>query len=159
MEKLEDKKIQVAATVVVIVLLLVGVFLFLHKSPSKEKVIIPNQFSTEELPKITPEDIGMVVTIRSDKKAVMFELKKAADIKHVDYEIRYNHIVDGEQVQEGILGIMNIAEDGITKTDFRTFGTCSATCRYDVGVSDVSIILKVTKNDGKQYQVEKSVNF
>ncbi|KKP95599.1 MAG: hypothetical protein US77_C0001G0022 [Microgenomates group bacterium GW2011_GWC1_38_14] len=157
MEKLKDRRIQLGLAIGAVAVLLIGLFLFTRSNNRASQAPIPNQFSTEELPKLSPEDIGMVVTVRSDKRAVMFELKKARDIKHVDYEIRYNHLVEGEQVEEGILGVMNIAEDGITKTDFRTFGTCSATCRYDIGVSDVMIILRVTKTDGKQYQVEKSV--
>jgi len=66
--------------------------------------------------------------------------------------------LDGEEVSEGIFGEMNIAEDGITKTDMREFGTCSSgRCRYDEGVRDVKIILKITKDDGKIYSAEKSV--
>jgi len=88
----------------------------------------------------------------------MFELTKADDIKHVSYEIDYTKSLEGEDVPEGILGEMNIAEDGITKTDFREFGTCSSgTCKYDKVVSDITIKLAVTKKDGKQYQVEKVV--
>jgi hypothetical protein len=61
-------------------------------------------------------------------------------------------------VPEGIFGLMNIAEDGRKDTDFREFGTCSAgKCRYDNVTSDVTLVLKVTKKDGKVYQVKKIV--
>ena len=117
-----------------------------------------SMLQTQTLPTLTPEDIGMVVTVRKDKKALMFELTKSSDIKHVDYEIDYTKSLDGQNVPEGILGEMNIAQDGITKTDFRDFGTCSSgVCHYDNVVSDIKIILKVTKTDGKDYQVTQTV--
>lgn len=135
----------------------VGVYAFLRSGQSNQSTT-PDEFVNNQIPTLNPSDIGMVVTVRPDKRALKFELKKASDIKHVDYEIRYNHIVDGEQVGEGITGLMNIATDGITKTDYRPFGTCSGNvCRYDEGVSDVLIVLKVEKNDGKIYQVQDPV--
>lgn len=110
------------------------------------------------LPNLDPEDIGMEVTVRADKKAIMFELTKADDIKRVEYTIEYEKEIEGETVPEGIFGEMNIASDGITKTDFREFGTCSSgRCRYDNVVSDITIVLKVTKKDGKDYEVRKVV--
>ena len=111
------------------------------------------------LPELTPEDIGMEVTVRDDNLALMFELTKADDITFVEYTIEYDVATeDGGTTGQGVFGLMNIAEDGITKTDFREFGTCSAgKCRYDEVVSDVTINLKVTKTDGKDYQVTKVV--
>lgn len=111
-----------------------------------------------DLPMLAPSEIGMEVTVRKDGKALMFELTKADDIQKVEYTIEYEKEIDGETVPEGIFGEMNIAEDGITKTDFREFGTCSSgKCRYDNVVSDIKIVLKVTKKNGKDYQVEKIV--
>jgi len=34
------------------------------------------------------------------------------------------------------------------------FGTCSDVCHYDSGVTDIDLIVKITKTDGKIYQVE-----
>lgn len=142
--------------IILVVLLLAGALFVFRGSVSKTNDL-PQDQSEAPIPILSPEDVGMVVTVRQDKRALMFELKKAQDIKHVDYEIQYTHDVEGQEVQEGLLGEMNIAKDGITKTDYRPFGTCSAVCRYDVGVSDVVIILKVEKKDGRIYQVQKSV--
>ena len=157
MEQLKNKKV-IAAVAVFVVLIIAGGALFLFKNQSSSGSTPDDLIATSDLPELSPEEIGMVVTVRKDKKALMFELTKADDIARVEYTIEYEKDLDGETVPEGIFGEMNIGEDGITKTDFREFGTCSAgRCRYDNVVSDVTIVLKVTKKDGKEYQVTKIV--
>lgn len=156
MEQFKNKKVLAAVAVFLILAVLGGVFFLTRResAPSAPSESIVDS----DLPTLTPEDIGMEVTVRSDGKALMFELTKAFDINSVEYTIEYEKEIDGERVPEGIFGIMNIADDGITKTDFREFGTCSSgKCRYDKVISDVKIILKVTKKDGKDYLVEKTV--
>lgn len=156
MNYLKNKKI-LAVVGVVVVLFVAGVAVFISRQ-SRQAIVSDSMVAEESLPSLSADQIGMVVTVRSDKKAIMFELKKAQNIKHIDYEIRYTHDVDGERVSEGLLGEMNIAGDGITKTDFRPFGTCSSgVCRYDKAIADVKIVLKVETKDGKTYQVEKPV--
>lgn len=159
MESLKSKKIiSLIAALLIIVIVAGGAFMFMKNQ--KPKAPADDMFASSDLPELTPEDVGMVVTMRKDNKAVMFELKKATDIKKVEYTIEYEAEVDGETANQGIFGEMNIAEDGITKTDFREFGTCSAgKCRYDNVTSDITITLKVTKKDGKEYQVKKIVKF
>ena len=156
MERLKNKKLIAAAAAFLILAVLGGMFFLGRRnssqSPSDEII------ETSDLPKLSPEDVGMEVTVRKDGKALMFELTKADDIELVEYTIEYEKEIDGERVPEGIFGEMNIAEDGITKTEYREFGTCSSgKCRYDNVVSDIKIVLKVTKKDGKEYQVEKIV--
>ncbi len=158
LEKLKDKKILAAIAVFLILTVLGGIFVFARNQKNDQFSNSPLIGDTSNLPELSPSDIGMVVTVRKDKKALMFELTKTDDIKTVEYTIEYEKEIDGERVPEGIFGLMNISEDGITKTDFREFGTCSAgRCRYDEVVSDITIILKVTKNDGKEYQVKEIV--
>jgi hypothetical protein len=134
-----------------------GLILFLNRQPQQAPQ--PQEIVAEEnLPTLLPSEIGMVVTVRSDKRAIMFELKKAQNIKRVEYQILYGYVVDGQKQENGFLGEMNIAEDGITKTDYWPFGTCSSgVCRYDKDVSNVRIFLKVEMKDGKIYQVQKAV--
>ncbi len=159
MEYLKNKKLLAAVAVFLVLAVLGGVFFISrNKSITSNDIDIEDGIAGSELPTLDPSDIGMVVTIRPDGKALMFEIKKASDIQGIEYTIEYEKEIDGERVPEGIFGLMNIAEDGITKTDYREFGTCSSgRCRYDNVVSDITIILKVTKKDGKEYQVEKIV--
>lgn len=157
LEKLKNKKL-LAAVVAFLILIVAGGAFFLFRNQNPPDSPTEDITAESDLPILSPEDIGMIVTVRKDKNALMFELAKADDIAKVEYTIEYEKEIDGENVPEGIFGEMNIEEDGITKTDFREFGTCSAgRCRYDNVVSDIKITLKVTKKDGKEYQVEKTV--
>lgn len=157
LKKLKNKKLLGAVAVFLILAVTGGVF-FLSRQSETGGNSGSDEFASSDLPVLTPEEIGLVVTVRKDKKALMFEIKKAFDISSVEYIINYEKEIEGERVPEGIFGEMNIGEDGITKTDFREFGTCSSgRCRYDEVVSDITIDLKVTKKDGKNYQVKKIV--
>jgi hypothetical protein len=156
--KFKNKKVIGAVAVFVILVILGGGFIFVSHSNAPTSSSPEDEIASEDLPTLSPEDIGMVVTVRPDNQALMFEIGKPDDIKGIEYTIEYEKEIDGEKVPEGIFGLMNIGEDGITKTDYREFGTCSAgKCRYDDVVSDVTLVLKVTKKDGKVYQVKKVV--
>jgi len=152
MDYLKDKKV-LAVIIALVILVISGAVLAYMKS---NKTVDPaDQFVEENLPSLSPEDIGLEIT---DRRAIMFEVTKAEDIERIEYEITYEKEIDGETVPEGLYGEMNIALDGITKTDYREFGTCSSgVCRYDNVVSDVKITMKVTKKDGKVYSVEETV--
>ncbi len=160
MESLKNKKILSIIAVIAVVLLLVGggFFFFKNQSSSASDESENELMDASDLPELSPEEIGMIVTLRKDNKALMFELTKASKIEKVEYTIEYEATTDEGTANQGIFGEMNIGKDGITKTDFREFGTCSAgKCRYDNVSSDVTINLKVTMKDGKEYQVKKVV--
>lgn len=155
--QLKNKKL-IAAVAAFLILIVAGGAFFLFRNQNSSDSPSDDIIVGSDLPTLSPEDIGMVVTVRKDKNALMFELTKADDIAKVEYTIEYEAEVEGEIANQGIFGEMNIAEDGVTKTDFREFGTCSAgRCRYDNVVSDIKIVLKVTKKDGKEYQITKVV--
>jgi hypothetical protein len=160
MESLKNKKILSGIAVIAVVLLIVGGGLFFFKNQSSDRADESENemIDSSDLPELTPEEVGMIVTIRKDKKALMFELTKASKIEKVEYTIEYEASTEEGSANQGIFGEMNIGADGITKTDFREFGTCSAgKCRYDNVTSDITINLKITMKDGKEYQVKKVV--
>ncbi len=156
----KNKKILSIILVVILVIIIggIGIFFVTNKNTNSNDSNIPGGIDSSSLPELTPESIGMIVTVRPDKKALSFELKNAAEIERVEYTIEYEKDLDGETVPEGFLGEMNIGEDGITETDEWPFGSCSAgKCVYHNVISDITITLKVTKKDGKEYQVRKIV--
>ena len=156
MDYLKDKRI-LALIAALLILVIGGVALAFMRGNSTPNPA--DQFVEENLPTLSAEDIGLEVTLRGDKRAIMFEVTKYDDIERIEYEITYEKEIDGESVPEGLYGEMNIALDGITKTDYREFGTCSSgVCRYDEVVSDIKITMKVTKKDGKVYSVEETVS-
>ncbi len=159
MDKLKDKKLlTILGVVLAVVLIGGGLFFFMSKNSSGSDEVSDELVDNSNLPELSPEDIGMVVTLRDDNKALMFELTKANDIEKVEYTIEYEAQTEEGVANQGIFGEMNIGKDSRKDTDYREFGTCSAgKCRYDNVISDVTINLKVTKKDGKEYKVKKVV--
>lgn len=159
--KLDKKTLSIVSVIVLGIILVAGAyFMFAGNNSSNSDDLDGSPSIDSDLPELSPEDVGMEVTVREDGRAVMFELTKADDIEYVEYIIEYEaETEEGGITNQGIFGEMNIGEDGITETDFREFGTCSAgRCRYDNVVSDVTINLtKVEKKDGNVYRVTKVV--
>lgn len=148
----------IIAAAVVIVLVVGGYFLFFNKKPSRV-LQAPKETVQEVIPTIIPDDLGLEVAIRSDKRAMKFTVTKADDIEKIEYQISYTKTVDGEDVPEGLIGEVEAKPGQPLSIEYREFGTCSSgTCRYDKVVSDIKLTLKITKKDGKIYQSEKTVS-
>lgn len=145
-------------TLVVLVLLGGGYYLFLGRTSSKP-IPLQTQVPEEVIPTISPSDLGLVATLRDDKKAIKFEITNIKDIASVDYQISYTKEVNGEQVPEGLIGEVKVKpQDQKISINYREFGTCSSgKCRYDKVVSSIKLTLKITKTDGKVYQAEQIV--
>jgi hypothetical protein len=84
-------------------------------------------------------------------------ITKTSDISSVDYQLTYTAIVTGEPVARGTIGHVDVKNKGQEISQAMVFGTCSDVCHYDAGITDVKLIVKVTKTDGKIYQAELSV--
>lgn len=151
-------------TVLVIVgLVLIGLigggyyFIFGNKT-AKQPVKVAPQIEEEAIP-ISADDIGLKFTLRDDSKAAKFSISNPKGIKAIEYQISYTKNVDGEEVPEGLIGEVEVnPNDEIIETNYREFGTCSSgKCRYDNVISPVTLTLKITKEDGKVYQTEKTL--
>jgi hypothetical protein len=118
---------------------------------------------------LSPEDIGLELKPTSDGKKLRILVSKVQDIKRLDYEVTYeadipaSEQVEGEDAEtrttRGFSGEADI-KSGESKYESKDFdlGSCSRNiCRYDTGVEEIKILMKVTKNDGKVYQVEDQV--
>ena len=86
MEYLKNKKV-IAAVAVFLVLIVVGAVFFLVRNQSSSSSSIDQITTGSDLPELDPSDVGMKVTLRKDKKALMFELTKATDIEKVENEL------------------------------------------------------------------------
>lgn len=162
MKMFKDRKIQIGAAILVILLLVSGFLIFGGKSKAK----LEETPQEQSVLKISPEELGLTITAKPDKKAIKFAITKADGIKSIEYELTYEaDSTAAEQseggdarVQRGITGETKI-ESG--KNSFESpwldLGSCSKNvCRYDAGVKSVSLTLKITKTDGKVYSAEKS---
>ena len=147
---LQDKKILAGIGVIVLAVLIVGgVFVLTSKNNS-----ITSQQTTqeEEVLSLKPEDIGLSLALSEDSKKVTMEVTKVDGLTTLEYQLLYNSKGD---VPRGVIGNVEIKGEAIKKEI--VLGTCSDVCHYDEEVSDIKIIIKVVKTDGKTYQVEKAL--
>lgn len=157
-----NKKAVIISAVAVLILLGGGGY-FVLSSKNKpagqnpKNIQTPLEEEEQSAIEISVDEIGLVLTLRPDKRAIKFVIENASDIKSVDYEISYTKEVSGESVPEGLIGEAT-SEGGKVAINYREFGTCSSgTCRYDKVVSPVKVTLKIVKTDSKIYKAEKSI--
>ncbi len=161
---LKNKSVLIAVGVVVVVLLALGAFYFVANRNAAE----PEEQSSETMVKtITPEEIGLSMSLTPDKKKVQFKIAKAQGIESIEYELVYEADSTAQEkseggedrVQRGITGEADV-ESGASsyESEELDLGSCSRNvCRYDTGVTSVDITLKLTKNDGNIYNVEDTL--
>lgn len=156
-----NKKLMLAIGGLVLLIIL-GVSYYLlssQKSASQNTSAVPPEIQEQVIPTISPSDLGLKLMLRSDKKALKFEIANIDDIESLDYQISYLKEINGEEVPEGLIGEIKVKPfDKKIAIDYREFGTCSSgVCRYDKVVSPVKVTLKIVKTDGKVLQAEDSI--
>ena len=135
----------------VLIFLLGGYFLFFANKTST-KTPATQEFQQQEIPTISAEELGLSLTAGADKKRVIIEITKTSDLKFLDYELSYT---SKGNIPRGAIGQIEIKNPGKPIKQEIPLGTCSDVCHYDEGVSDIKLILKVTKDNGKVFQAEK----
>jgi hypothetical protein len=140
----------------VLVLLLIGGGYFFLSNRSAEPAEEEDAIVEEELESLSPEEIGLEMTASSNKKQVKFVINKPEGITGVEYELTYTA---GDGQQRGVIGMVEDISGDTIESKFLDLGSCSSgTCKYDTGVETVNLLLKVTKEDEKTYQVEDSLD-
>lgn len=148
------KNQKVVIGIIAAILLIIGGGFFVLSSGKKavstqvEKVPIEEQVST-----IKPEEIGLSLTQSADNREVILEVTNIEGLSGLDYELSYSSKGD---IPRGVIGHIDIQSGKLVRQRIK-LGTCSDVCHYDEGVSNIKLILKVTKTDGTVAQVEKSL--
>jgi hypothetical protein len=139
----------------VILILAVGYFLIFNKS-TKEPVVAEPQVAEEEtVLKLPAEDIGLALTAIENNRKVLIEIANTSGLVSVEYELSYTSKGD---IPRGVLGTIDIKSKNKPIEHEIVLGTCSDVCHYDQDVSNIKVILKVTKSDNKVYQSEKTLD-
>lgn len=130
-----------------------GAFLVLSGSKKAEPVVeqVPVE---EQVSIIKPEDIGLILTASADNRKVILEVKNTEGLAGLDYELSY---ISKGDIPRGVIGHIEIKEEGKPVKQEIDLGTCSDVCHYDEDVADIKLILKIAKTDGTTSQTEKSL--
>ena len=148
---MNNKKLIIALVVGLIAL--VGGF-FVLSNNKKTEPVVPQTPQEEQVSMIKPEDIGLTLTASADNRKVILEVKNTEGLSGLDYELSYTSKGD---IPRGVIGHIDIKQEGKPVKHEITLGTCSDVCHYDEDVSDIKLILKVAKTDNTTSQVEKTL--
>lgn len=152
----DKNKLIIAIAIVVLVLGGGGYYVMTLRNTSLKEPSKIQQAKEEVYQTLSKDELGLVFTLRSDKRAAKFEISNVEDIDLVEYQITYTKELNGEEIPEGLIGETK-KKPGERKIgiDYREFGTCSSgVCRYDKVVSDIKLLLKITKKDGSIFSAE-----
>lgn len=148
---MKNQKVIIFGIVAILLVLVGGYFLFFSKKPQVEE---PVTSSEEQIASLDPQEIGLSLATTSDGRKVILEISETEGIESLDYELSYTAKGD---IPRGVIGHIEVKNPGKNIMQEIVLGTCSDVCHYDEDVSDIKVVLKVAKTDGKIYQVEKSL--
>lgn len=163
---LKNKNNLIAIGVVVFVIVGLLGYYFLSNNTKVE----PEQKQSSEavVETIKPEDIGFSIEATPDKKKVKFSITKAQGIKAIEYQITYEADSTAQEkseggeprVQRGITGEVAVpAGKSSFESEDLDLGSCSRNvCRYDTGVNEIEITLKISKSDNKIYDLQDTLS-
>jgi len=140
----------VIGALILVLVILGGIFFLVSKKQVKPENTAAGE--QQEIPKLSSDEIGLSIAMGEDGRRVIMEISKIEDIEEVEYQLSYTSEGD---IPRGVIGMVEAKGRSIKKEI--VLGTCSDVCHYDEDVSDIKIIIKVTKIDGKVYQVEKAL--
>ena len=168
---MKNKKIVGGAVAFIVVfLILVGLVFMKINNPTPEGPTLTQDEMTP-VEKMSPEDIGLTLDVPQGKY-FQLTVSKLDGIEKLDWEFSYdadvakdpdfpNADTEGQKIGQS-------AEGHATKADFtsdtytslkRELGSCSKNiCRFDTGVEKIDLVMKVTKSDGKVYQINDSIS-
>lgn len=152
---MKNQKLIIIGVIVLLVIVGAAFLLFSPKNEPEEKVIAEPEPVEEVVETISAEDLGLTLSAGAGNRTVTIEITNLEGVTSLDYELSYNSKGD---VPRGILGNIEVtSKDREIKKEL-VLGTCSDVCHYDEEVSDIKVILKVTKTDGTVYHAEESLD-
>lgn len=165
MKFLKSRNGMIAVALIAILLIVSGYLLFGRNTT--QEIDDKDKIEKSVIQNISPEDLGLLIEANPAGNEIKFSLTKLDNIKSLDYQIQYEadstaqEIGDGAEprVDRGIIGEVEVDPSETSyESDWIVLGSESAgTKRYDKGVDEVVLTLKLTKSDGTIYQSEDSL--
>lgn len=144
---MKNNKLIFLGGAIVIFLLVGGLVILSNKSTSKTTT---PTIQEQSVPSISADEIGLTLKPGSDGHRVIMSVTKTSDITSLDYELSYT--AKGN-LPRGAIGHVDVKAGQAVSQEIY-LGTCSDVCHPDSDVTDIKIIVKVTKSNGKIYQAE-----
>ncbi|HSW98050.1 MAG TPA: hypothetical protein VLF89_09560 [Candidatus Saccharimonadales bacterium] len=161
---MQNKSLFVALGVLVLIIVS-GIGIFYIASSRKATITTKNGKNYVDSPlapvaTLTPDQIGFSMELaqsgQSAGHAIDMKITKIEGITGVDYEFSY---IYGDSLNQGGFGHLDVKSGASSLSQEIVLGTCSSgVCRYDVNVSHFKMVLRITKDDGKTYQVTKEMD-
>ncbi len=154
----KNKMLVIGVVVVAVALIGGGAYMLLGKQQAPSTANVPSTQQTANVPSLAPSDIGMSLAVTRNGESVTMTVAKLDGITALDYEVTYTASSNGNNVPRGVIGHIDVKPGQSTINQEVVLGTCSDVCHYDNVVSPVKFSVKVTKSDGKVYEVDQSIN-
>ena len=155
--KFAKNKFVLIGAVVIVVVLIAVYFLVLGKTKNKTETQVPIT-AEEEAITMQPEDIGLELSASKGNKEVVMKISDVSKFSSFEYEMNYDAVVNGETVARGAIGSGEVKSGDTSITRSITIGTCSAgKCKYDLGVTKVSFLIRLNLKTGKIAIVQKDL--
>jgi hypothetical protein len=147
---MKNKNLIIYIAIGLVILIGLVAFVFFGKKASSS---VAQNSPEEVVSTMKPEEIGLTLTASSDNHKLILEISKTANISKLDYELDYTKKGD---IPTGVIGNPQVKSGQLFKQEI-VMGTCSDVCHYDQDVSNIKLVVKVTKTDGTVAQVEKTL--
>jgi len=159
-------KIVIVVLVILVIAIALGGYFAMSRKTAKTSDQVDNSLD-QIINKLSPDEIGLTMSANDSNKAVKFAIAKLEGITSIEYQVTYEADSTAQEqseggearVQRGITGESKITSSSSYESPWLDLGSCSKNvCRYDTGVSSVELTLKITKSDGKIYEVIKKLD-
>ena len=150
---LKNKPLLIVAGVILIVVVFGGLLFFKNASNSGQQVnnnILPTEIP---VPTISPDELGLTIEVGEPGKTVILTVKNTEGISAIEYELSYMSKGD---LPRGAVGSLDLKKKPATKEV--KLGSCSDVCHYDEDVSNIKVVLKITREDGSIYSYTASLD-
>lgn len=143
---------------ILVIIAAVGGYFVFTSGKTQTKLSVTEEQNVKQ---INPSEIGLELSLRPDKKAVIIKATKIDGVESLEYELTYDAEVteEGETVNvpRGAVGELKI-RSGLAEAEV-DLGTCSANvCKYDKVTSQIKVVIKVSYSNGEIGSVEDTIS-
>jgi len=150
--------IMIGGAVVVLLALFGGLFFVLKGKKTDDSGATQSASKKKAAKEVTPEAIGLQLTPISNNQKIRIQIDKVEGITNFEYELSYDAQENGELVPRGAIGELIVEGTKPVSHDV-DLGTCSSgTCKYDKGVTEVSVVIRINYANGEVGVAESKIS-